>query len=602
VQYEAVNVKLGFSEDTRGRSPSACRTGRQRTTRQVLSTTLVGLIWAVTARAQTNVPSPGQLVPKTFAPEERPAEPTLELPEPEREKKTSADRVQVNISRFALNDPDPELAALVDHVLSPLRNQRVPIENIYTAIAEVEQDYADRGHFLTRIVIPPQHLPDGGELRLTVIHGFIQWLDLDGIPAGSRARVASILASLVNNPNITRASFERAMLVANDMPTLNLKARLRPGPQDGSVILVLSGEYRAMTGQLAIDNSLPKLLGRTSATLSSAYTAESGPISQITMIASAPVTSDPISSNSPRSLLVGGLRSAVGVSGAALDADITWSRTKPTPTPRIIDTDSTYERASLRGSYPIVKTRATTLVAEAAFDATYEEETATQFGSRLYDDELRVLRLGLSVDHVFSVALQGSAGIDLSRGLRGLGSRGPADATADDPLSQVGASDVFTKWEWHGSLHRELPARTAVDLQVRGQQVDHPLLLSEKFTLGGPTDLSGYDTASFSGDRGWVVRGELQRHLDWHPGSMNTLAQAYVFGARGEVVMLQPTAAEQHTSLGSSAGIGMRTSSGRVGALIGPFDLTGELARQFNPTTADLPDHWRVNLSATAHF
>jgi hemolysin activation/secretion protein len=580
----------------------ACRAGRHRTTRHVLSTTLVGLVWAVTAGAQTNVPSPGQLVPKTFAPEERPAEPTLELPAPEREKRTTVDHVQVNISRFTLDDPDPELATLVDHVLSPLRNQRVPIEIIYTAIAEVEQGYADRGHFLTRIVIPPQHVSDGGELRLTVIHGFIQWLDLDGIPAGSRPRVASILAPLVNNPNITRAAFERAMLVANDMPSLNLKARLRPGPEDGSVILVLSGQYRAITGQVAIDNSLPKLLGRTSATLTSTYTAESGPISQVNMTASAPVTSDPISSTTPRSLLVGGLRSAVGISGAALDADITWSRTKPTPTPGVIDTDSTYERASLRGSYPIVKTRATTLVAEAALDATYEEETATQFGSTLYDDELRVLRLGLSADHVFSAVLQAAAGLELSRGLHGLGSRGPAEATSVDPLSQVGASDVFTKWEWHGSLHRELPARTAVDLQVRGQEVDRPLLLSEKFTLGGPADLSGYDTASFSGDRGWVVRGELQRHFDWHPGSANTLAQGYVFGARGEVVMLQPTAAEQHTSLGSSAGLGLRASSGRTGATFGPFDLTGELARQFNPTTAVLPDHWRVNLTATAHF
>jgi hemolysin activation/secretion protein len=420
---------------------------------------LMGLVWAVTATAQTNVPSPGQLVPRTFAPEEHPAEPTLELPAPEREQKSAVDRVQVNISRFALEDVDPVLAAIVDRVLSPMRNHLVQVDAIYTAIAEVEQDYVDRGHFLTRIVIPPQHVADGGELRLTVIHGFIQWLDLDGIPAGARARVAAILAPLVNNPNITRAAFERAMLVANEMPSLNLKARLRPGPQDGSVILVLSGQYRAMTGQVAIDNSLPKLLGRTSATLSSAYTAESGPISQVTMTASAPLTSDPISSASPRSLLVGGLRSAVGMSGAALDADFTWSRTKPTPTPGVIDTDSTYERASLRGSYPIVKTRATTLVAEAALDATSEEETATQFGSTLYDDELRVLRLGLSADHVFSAVLQASAGLELSRGLHGLGSRGPAEATSVDPLSQVGASDVFTKWEWHGSLHRELPAR-----------------------------------------------------------------------------------------------------------------------------------------------
>ena len=589
---------------TAGERPRGSNPSRTVCRRATPSATLLGLLWAVACAAQTNIPSPGQLVPKAFPPEEWPAMPTVELPPPERETHEVGEHVQINVSRFAMEDPhpDPELGAIADRILSPLRNHPVPIETLYQAIAEVEQHYVDRGHFLTRIVIPPQHVPDGGALRLKVIHGFIQWLDLDAIPAGSQARVAAILAPLVNNPSITRAAFERALLVASDMPTLNLRARLRPGENEGAVILVLSGQYRAFAGQLSVDNSLPKLLGQTSATLSGAYTADSGPITQLYLTASAPVTSNPFSSNSPRSLVLAGLRSAVGISGAALDAHFTWSTTKPKPTAGVIDTDSTYERASLRGTYPVVKTRATTLLAEAAFDATYEEETASQFGSTLYDDELRVLRLGIETDHIFSTVLQGSAGVELSKGLHCLGSRGPSEATANDPLSQVGASDVFTKWEWHGSLHRELPVRMALDLQVRGQQVDRPLLLGEKLTLGGPTDLSGYDMASFSGDRGWVLRGELQRHLDWHPAWAPTVAQAYVFGARGEVVMLQPTLAQQHTTFGSSVGLGVRASSGHSGASFGPIDVTGELARQLNPASTPPADRWRANLSATAHF
>lgn len=579
------------------------RSGCRRAT-QLIFTALLGLLWAAVCDAQTNTPSPGQLVPKTFPPEVSPTGPTPELPGPEPETHSAVDHVQINFGRFALDDshPDPELDAIADHILSPLRNHPVLTRTLYAAIAEVEENYVQRGHFLTRIVIPPQHVPEGGELRLKVIHGFIQWIDLEGIPAGSQTRVAAILAPLVDNPSITRTAFERALLVASDMPTLNLRARLRPGPSDGAVILVLSGQYRAFAGQLSIDDSLPKLLGKTSATLSGAYTADSGPITQLYLTASAPVTSDPISSSSPRSLILAGLRAAVGISGAAIDAGFTRSTTKPKPTPGVIDTDSTYERASLRGTYPVVKTRATTLVAEAAFDATYEEENATQFGSTLYDDELRVLRLGLETDHVFSTFLQASAGVELSKGLHGLGSRGPSGATAHDPLSQVGASDVFTKWEWHGSLHRELPVHMAVDLQVRGQQVDRPLLLSEKLTLGGPADLSGYDTASFSGDRGWVLRGELQRRIDWHPRWANILAQAYVFGARGEVVMLQPTLAEPHRTSGSSAGVGMRAASDHSGTSFGPIDLTGEVARQSNPASTELPDRWRINFSATAHF
>jgi hemolysin activation/secretion protein len=559
---------------------------------------MAGTVWA-----QNNGPSPGQLVPKTLPPEAT-SPPSMAVPVPERPSDidTEVADLDLTVSRFTLADAGPTLAALAERKLGPLRAHKVRVDAIYAAIAELEQTYVDQGHFLTRIMIPPQHVADRGELHLQVIHGFIQWLDLDEVPEAVRVRVSSILTPLVNNPRITRAQFERALLIASDLPGLTLRATLRAGPEVGAVILVVAGNTQNDHGSFAIDNTLPKLLGGTSGTLSSAYTAPSGTIDQLYFTGSAPVTSNPVGSDSPRSLLVGGLRSAVGVNGAALDANLTWSRTKPKSSPGVLDTDSTFDRAALRGTYPLIKTRATTLLADVAFDATAEQENATQFGKTLYDDQLRAVRAGISAIEVFDVAWQAAAGVDLSKGLHLLGARGPKDASAADPLSQQGASDVFTKFEWHASLHRQRPAAMGLDLQVRGQQVNRPLLLSEKFTLGGPADLSAYDTASFSGDRGWAVRAELQRHLDWHVRSVSTGAQAYLFGAHGEVVMTLPTAAERRTSAGSSAGLGVRTSSASSGTSVGPLEFTGEVAREFNPAAADLADYWRLHVALTVHF
>lgn len=213
-----------------------------------------------------------------------------------------------------------------------------------------------------------------------------------------------------------------------------------------------------------------------------------------------------------------------------------------------------------------------------------------------------MLRLGLSGDHVFTLDTHGSFGVEVSKGFHGLGSRGPMDAIQGPPLSQAGASDAFWKLEWHGVFHQQLPAMTAVDLQVQGQTANSPLLVSEKFTMGGPTDLSAYDTASFSGDRGWSVRGELQRPLEWPQHAMRTVAQYYVFAARGEVVTLMPTAVEPHTSIGSSAGAGIRGSLVRPGDSLGPIDLSGEFARQLNRAPGNLPDRWRVNFLASINF
>ncbi len=270
----------------------------------------------------------------------------------------------------------------------------------------------------------------------------------------------------------------------------------------------------------------------------------------------------------------------------------------------MLDTNSTYKRAAIRASYPLIKIRYTSLVATAGFDATSLTQSANPFAASLFDDHLRVLRLGLAVDQVFAIKTAASLGIDLSRGIHGLGSRSAVEATAESPLSQVGADDSFTKWEGHGSLHRELPGKFAADLQARAQYVaKHPLLLAEKFTLGGPTDLSAYDFANFSGDRGWVARAELQNTQTWNHGKATSLAQGYLFAARGEVVNLEcrPQLCRA-LSLVPRRASGLRASFGRTGASLGPVDVSAELARQLDAEPTPGPSHWRVNFSVSMRF
>jgi hemolysin activation/secretion protein len=108
--------------------------------------------------------------------------------------------LELTVSRFVLEGADPALQALAAHTFAPLQGHKVKVDAIYAAIADLEQTFVDHGHFLTRIIIPPQHVDDGGELQLRVIHGFIQWLDLDGLPDDVRAHVSAILMPLVNDP------------------------------------------------------------------------------------------------------------------------------------------------------------------------------------------------------------------------------------------------------------------------------------------------------------------------------------------------------------------------------------------------------------------
>lgn len=520
----------------------------------------------------------------------------------------SAD-VVLTVGRFAVADGYEDLAADTAKILSPLRDHAVPLETIRAAGVRLEQAYSRHGHFLTRIDFPPQNVPPGGEMRVQVVHGFIAAIDADGIPAPVRARVLRYLEPLVGRRSLTRPEYERRVLLANGLPTLHLKASFKPGTVDGAVVLVLTGSYHAFSGLVSFDNYMPAVLGRSSATVAAAYTPATSPIERVYLTANAATGADPLSADSPRRYFETGVRSALGTSGAELDVHYTWATGNPPLSSSghsgnaFLDTAGSFRRAAMRFSYPLIKSELTTLRIEAAFDATAEFQLTNPYAISLYSDHIRVLRLGFDGAHALNAETEVDLGIEVAQGLDILGSRGPADATPSVPLSQPGASNVFTKWNAHASLRRGLVAGFALELQMRGQYVaSQPVLLAEKFILGGPADLSAYDFASFSGDRGWATRGELQHVSSWNMGHLATVAQGYVFAARGEVINLASTDFQRHADTGTAAGIGLRSSLAANHAGLGPLELNMEYAHAYNPPGSGISDSWRFSVAATVHF
>jgi hemolysin activation/secretion protein len=515
-------------------------------------------------------------------------------------------QVAFTIGRFRVEDGDPALARKTTRLLAPLRDRSVSLTELRAAAQRLEQLYIDHGHFLTRVDLP-QDVPAGGECPIHIVHGFIERIDADGVPRALRPRVLAFLLPLVGQRAVTTARYERAILLANDLPTADLQATLHRGNSEGGVILVVKGHYRALSGYASVDDYLPSVLGRTSATVSAAYN-PTRYLDQIYAAASAAVDVDPLLSTSPHRYFETGMRGGLGTSGAEVDFHYLWSMSNPPLTAggsdfgnAFLDTAGAFRRVAIRVGFPLVKRSATTLSVDAGFDATAEFQLANPFANTLYADHLRVLRLGFDARHRFAATTELGLGIDLSQGIDAFGSRGPAQATVTVPLSQPGASDVFTKWEWHGSWRHDLPQKFGFELTTRGQYATHPLLLAEKFVLGGPSDLSAYDFADFSGDRGWMARAELQR-LFSREGEATSALQPYGFAARGEVVNLQPLGLVRATEIGNSLGVGVRASLARSKVSLGPVEFGGEMARQLNPDVYGLPDRWRVDLAVTLRY
>jgi hemolysin activation/secretion protein len=101
------------------------------------------------------------------------------------------------------------------------------------------------------------------------------------------------------------------------------------------------------------------------------------------------------------------------------------------------------------------------------------------------------------------------ARVSLIQGLDAFGATG-----RDDPLaSRLDAGGVFTKLESWGEYLRSLGSGFSLELAVRSQISDGPLLASEEMGLGGPQFLRAFDYRELSGDEGAAGSAELRFDL-----------------------------------------------------------------------------------------
>jgi hemolysin activation/secretion protein len=511
-----------------------------------------------------------------------------------------AEQTYLVVGDIVVDGLDPAFAAKAQLILDPLRGARAPISVLYGAAFKIQAIYAEHGYFLTRVVIPPQVAHDHGRLIFKVAEGYIAKVDVSALAPAIRDRAAAILAPLIGLKRLKRADFIRALRLASDTPGLQFQSNLSPAHADLGVTLTVSGAFSAMNGQITFDNSMPRSLGGVETTVAESINSPFGGGEQLYYSASAAAAYGGFGPNNPRRMAAVGLIAPVLHDGLNLNLEYAWSATNPFTPVGQIATDSLYQRASLKIKYPWIEGEKDGLSLRLAIDNIDEINQASAFSQTLYHDHLNVARFGLDVHGDTMWGAADSVSLDISQGVPALGARGAGQATIDEPISRAGASDAFTKLEAHARLRRDFWDSFTLDLSSRGQlALRGPLMNSEKFVIGGPDDLSGFDAGSFSGDSGWATRAEWQYRLPTKRGPSLT---PYVFAARGQVFTMNPTAAEVGIVGAESAGLGLRATLAPSSTLPSPTELGLEAARDVVDHQAPQAYSWRINLSASLRF
>ena len=510
------------------------------------------------------------VTPRDLRPETT-AKPPVALPQlAPAEVLPNAEVLFVRVGDISLKDGFPEFATGTEALLSKVRMQRISVANLYQLAESIETLYQDAGYSLVRVLVPPQKLNDGDTLRLIVLDGFVERIDVNAVDERSRSRVLAVMQRLVGQRHLRSEALERALTLAGRSPGLALRSTLVAGSNAGGVILTLDGSFTRIRGSFSADDRLSNSLGPWQTTLQVILNEPIG--DGVQFYANASGGRDWISSfrsDAPRRVTGGGALIPIGSNGMSINPEFTASVSQPAPQPGVPRLLSKFERYTLRLVHPVIVNRQEELTITATVDATNQIDTLPDFeltaddssslGPIVLDqDRLRVARLGTTWSKTLDPAARLNAGATISAGTSGLGARTKADVAATRvAMSRTNANPEFVKLEANLAFEQQLPMGVQSKSSLRAQKsLNGVLPSSELFSLDGEDALSTFTSGAISDDEGWLVRQEFARPMTWPMGSAEVNLVPYVFGAAGKATSQLATGADR--GLSKAFGIGLR--------------------------------------------
>lgn len=508
--------------------------------------------------------------------------------------------LSVTLRGTSVRDGFPELAAAEAVFDAEVRGRRISLKDIFAAASRLERAYAEQGFVLVRIVIPPQKLDNGGVLSIKVIDGYVEGVELKGIPAGQQALVRSRIADMIGRKRVTQAELERRLLLINELPGLRARSTLAPGLQaKGGTLIVLEGTHDPLSGSVGGDNRSSQSMGGGSVNYSLSANSVFGFGEQAYMMASSgPNPLNLFDSTSQLAMIGGGITIPLGVDGLSLNFEGIHSVTRAKPAAYSPRSVGTMNRVEARLVYPLIKTQTQSLTFQGSYLWLQQGLEAVDFGQQLYLDRYHVVRAQADHRLLFDGGLMLNTVATFSRGL---GGRGATEALATGVgLSRADAYPVFNKFVLVVRANMALPFETQLAVTARGQtSFKRAMLTGESLALDGSDSVSGLTPGSFSADQGGTLRAEWSKAFPTNFGSVQAIASPYLFGAVGVGIIVKPNPTQHERMTASTFGAGLRLNLGAASANTGA-SFGVEYARSHSDAD-DRVSH-RVNFSTSLRF
>jgi hemolysin activation/secretion protein len=548
----------------------------------VATASLLSTIIATAARAQV----PATSAPLTTSPIER-ARPEVQpqavpplLPTPTPGAPEVPAGAPVSIQAVDIQGATAYKPRELEPYYSGIVGQSVPLGQISTVLQQIQTKYRNDGYVLTVVRGTIEPVDGRATLRIRVVEGFISDVKIDGDIGPAGVLVYDFLNKLTSIRPVNIADIERALLLAQDVPGVSVRAVLRPGTGEaGAVELVGQVGRKPFGGFVQYDNRGAPFAGPNELLIGA----------QANSFTSAGERTEVLLYDTPfnKEQMFGqaDVEGFVGASGLKLRAYAGYGPSQPSGPLGQVGFRSRLTIAGVSAAYPIIRTRPLSLSVNLAFDISRAEisEADTTTGARQQTslDDLRVVRLGETLDfqdQTFGTGLVGANtfALTLHKGLSALG----ASTTGDRPDTQIDFFKLTGELTRVQNLFNIRGNGVALKLSAGGQYSSDILPSNEKYFLGGTKYGRGFFSGEITGDRTAGTTAELQLNTstNWPVG---LALQPYIFYDNGWAWNLAPGDLNQHIA---SAGVGVRVSFTQQVSL----ELEGDQRFTRTPTGANV--------------
>lgn len=463
--------------------------------------------------------------------------------------------------------------------------REISVATLFQIMAKLQQKYLDDGYALTKVVIPNQNI-EGGNVRLAVIEGHVENVEMaPGLDQTPQVRDAAKRIAAMRPLNVKK--LERIMLILNDLPDLSVSAIIANADgqilEQGGVRLILQkNEKQMIHGSVSVDNYGSAFTGplQVQANASAAGIGIAHSALSVTGMVAVPIQEQRLGSASYSVPLF-------GASGTTATVSVSKARTEPGSNLSVLDIKGASESVSAQISYPIIRQRDMTLRTDVGFE--WKNARTKILGEELYDDRLRVAKIGGNFNFTDGYAGYNVMDVHYSRGLGIFGMR----EKGSEYLSREDGDPEFQKFEFLAGRIQALPQNFELLALVTGQYSFDPLLSSEEFGFGGAQMGRGYDASEITGDRGIAGTLEVRYKTQTTVFKKPLALQPYAFYDMGKIWNIDADAADNVSA--ASVGFGVRMN------LDNDWDFNLNLSKPLTKS-ADNEPKYQNDLGARALF